>query len=94
MENEELREIRAKIALLEASRVAMTIALGAVIATHPNHEWAHLHMTRLLEQQLAGGALVSTLTPSQKEYVRSLVETLGGLAKKAPPTESWRPPTL
>lgn len=60
---------------LQASRVAHQILIGALIQTHPAYEAFQLHLTRVLEQQLApGGALGDTLDQEQKDHVRDVVE--------------------
>lgn len=80
MENE-LAQMRLEIEHLQADRVAMVIMLTALMQTHHNHDQMQLHLTRLLEMQLSGGALGNTLTPAQNERVRELVEWLQVIKK-------------
>lgn len=74
-------ELEERISNLEASRVALTLMLGSLMATHQNYAGMQLHLTRLLEQQLEAGALGKTLTLGQKEYVREMVEWMQTLKK-------------
>lgn len=59
--------------------VAHTIVLAAFIKTHPQPVAFHLALTSLLEQQLAGGALVAGLTDAEKGALRDAVESLQGI---------------
>jgi hypothetical protein len=64
---------------IEAIQTALTIAVGALIKTHPDPTQLHLTLTSLLEQQLGNGALGALLSAEQKATTRDVVEWLGTL---------------
>ena len=70
---------------LHATRIAHHLVLAALIQTHPQYEVFQLHLTRLLEQQLApSGSLGKTLTEVQRQAVRDTVEWLQALRPVQP----------
>lgn len=83
--------IETRLANLEATRVAFMLVLTSIIATHPNYHQMQMHLTSLLEQQLAGGALGSTLTPAQSEYAREVVEWMQQIHSKVAPDPQKSP---
>jgi hypothetical protein len=79
MDNEDKEDLTAGIDSLRASIAGLTVAIGALIQTHPRHAQMQLAMTALLEQQLGSGALSTVLNERQREQVRDLVEWLGSI---------------
>jgi hypothetical protein len=84
MENENQEDIRAALDALQATIAGLTVAIGAIIQTHPQHAQMQLAMTALLEQQLGAGALSAVLNEPQKEQARDLVEWLGSIRGQEP----------
>ncbi|WP_066334541.1 hypothetical protein [Azohydromonas lata] len=79
MDDEDKEDLAAGIDSLRASIAGLTVAIGALIQTHPRHAQMQLAMTALLEQQLGSGALSAVLNERQREQVRDLVEWLGSI---------------
>lgn len=77
----EIEAMQKGIADLQADRVAFTLMIGALMQATPNYEAMQIHLTRMLEQQLTGGAMGNTLTPEQNERVRHVVEWFQTLKK-------------
>lgn len=80
--DEKIRELRARIEMLEAHQVAATIVMAALLEKSTNYNAVQLRLTSLLEQQLAGGALTKHLSEAQKTVVRDHVEELQALTPK------------
>jgi hypothetical protein len=87
----EIAALKAQLAEMEATQVALMIAVGSMLAKHPNYSAANLHMTTLAETQLATGALGKLLTPAQKQYAADVVEWIQTVVKK---TDEQGPQTL
>lgn len=83
---DEIEYLKERISALDASRVAETIILASLMATHPQYEQMQIFLTRLLEKQLGDGALGSGLTDHQKHQVRETVEWLQ-TAKRLQPNQ-------
>jgi hypothetical protein len=84
MENDDHEDIRAALDSLQASIAGLTVAIGALIQTHPRHADMQLAMTALLERQLGSGALSTVLNERQREQARDLVEWLGSIRAQQP----------
>lgn len=79
---EQVNALATQVTKLEASRAAMMLTLCSLVGTHHQHKAFQLYLAALTEQQLAGGALGNTLTPSQKEYAREVAEWIQMTQKK------------
>jgi hypothetical protein len=79
MDSADQEDLRAAIDSLQATIAGLTVAIGALIQTHPRHAQMQLAMTALLEQQLGAGALSTVLNERQREQARDLVESLGAI---------------
>ena len=84
MEGADQEDIKAALESLQATIAGLTVAIGALIQTHPRHAQMQLAMTALLEQQLGSGALSTVLDERQREQARDLVEWLGSIRAQQP----------
>jgi hypothetical protein len=79
MDGADQEDLSAALDSLQATIAGLTVAIGAIIQTHPRHAQMQLAMTALLEQQLGSGALSTVLNERQREQARDLVESLGAI---------------
>lgn len=88
---DEIEELRAKVAQLEAEHAAGLFAVAALISTHPDPMNFHLALTRAFELQAGfaergeAGGLLQGLSADQIEAARAAVEHLGAIRPTSKP---------
>lgn len=81
MNDDRLDDLTSGFEALQAAQVGLTIAIKALISTHPDYAAAQMRLTVELERELGNGgrSISGGMTEKQTEQVRELVEWLGAV---------------